>query len=373
MKTTYRVKDWDKHFENHESRKVKRSFWVPIPNRHDGKSYRRIASHPDGVQVFAGWILILEAASKMPERGVLADEDGPLDAEDLASMTGFPAAIFEAAFRVLPEVRIGWLEAVEAKPRRRKSPATSRNLPESPAVPGSSAVELNGTELQDTELQGTEGNSAKAGASAAPDPLTPQHYINRVLREDGLTIKEVTERAQRAGHKLSAGYVHNLRSGAVGNPSVLSIQALAVGLSRPEDEVFSVFRGQQATEKQTQAEFTIWKLAVGKLMTVGMEEQAARSFIGAQCKGYGKKTVADAITTMLAQEPADPKGYLVKVLQNGASNGAGTQNNEFRRTTAAERNNEQLKRNRAVVERLRREGGGDPDEVTGGNLTTIRR
>src|SRR5688572_23919159 len=152
MKPTYRIKDWDKHFENHESRKVKRSYWVPIPNRHDGKSYRRIADHPENVAVFAGWILILEAASKMPVRGVLADEDGPLDAEDLSSMTGFPASIFEAAFRVLPEVRVGWLEAEEVKPRRRKPPATSRNLPESPGVPGNVAVVLQGTELQDKEL-----------------------------------------------------------------------------------------------------------------------------------------------------------------------------------------------------------------------------
>lgn len=159
MKATYRVKDWDKHFENHESRKVKRSYWVPIPNRHDGKSYRRIASHPDGVQVFAAWILILEAASKMPERGVLADEDGPLDAEDLSSMTGFPAAIFEAAFRLLPQDRIGWLEAEEVKPRRRKSPGISRNLPASPGTPGSSAVEQNRTELQGTEGNGTGGEA----------------------------------------------------------------------------------------------------------------------------------------------------------------------------------------------------------------------
>lgn len=180
MKPTYRINDWDKHFENHESRKVKRSYWVPIPNKHDGKSYRRIAAHPEGVAVFAAWILILEAASKMPVRGVLADEDGPLDADDLAAMTGFPAAIFEAAFRLLPEDRVGWLVMDEAKPRRRKSPAISRNLPQSPDTPGSSAVELQGTELQDKELKDTEQNeredSAKAGASAVDEKRRQQNF-----------------------------------------------------------------------------------------------------------------------------------------------------------------------------------------------------
>lgn len=252
MKPTYRVRDWDKHFENHESRKVKRSFWVPIPNRHDGKSYRRIAAHADGVAVFAAWILILEAASKMPERGVLADEDGPLDADDLAAMTGFPSSIFEAAFRLLPEDRVGWLEVQESKPRRRKSPdntlkspAVSRNLPESPGMPGNAAVELNGTELQDKEQKGTE-DSAKAGASAAASPQG--------------------------------------------------------------------------------SDFTIWRLGAGKLMSAsGMEEQAARSLLGGLCKTHGKERVAEVVTKMLAQEPADPKTYLVSILQDRSKNGSNKQ------------------------------------------------
>lgn len=291
MKPTYRVNDWDKHFENHESRKVKRSYWVPIPNKHDGKSYRRIASHPDGVAVFAAWILILEAASKMPVRGVLADEDGPLDADDLSAMTGFPAAIFEAAFRVLPEVRVGWLEVEEAKPRRRKSPGISRNLPESPATPGSSAVELQGTELQDKEPQDREQNEKKDSAKA----------------------------------------------------------------------------GASATDEKHQQDFDIWKLGVGKLMATGTTQQDARSFLGKLRKEHGSEVVSTAVTRMLSTNPVDPKAYLVGILQHGAGNGTNTKNNEFRRTTAAERNNEQLKRNLARVEQLRRQGGGDPNQVEGGD------
>jgi hypothetical protein len=54
-------------------------------------------------------------ASKMPERGLLVDEDGPLDAEDLAVKTGFPASIFHAAFTVLVDRKIGWLERVRGR------------------------------------------------------------------------------------------------------------------------------------------------------------------------------------------------------------------------------------------------------------------
>lgn len=62
-----------------------------------------------------------------------------------------------------------------------------------------------------------------------------------------------------------------------------------------------------------------------------------------------------------------------RAMKNGKSNGTYTQNNELRRTTAAERNNEQLKRNLARVEQLRRQSGGDSNEVESGNRSTALR
>lgn len=135
----YQIRDWDKHFENHESRKVKAVRWVGLPNKHDGKGYRRVAASRDAVPVLAAWTLLLQVASKMPERGVLADEDGPLDSSDLSAMTGFPAEIFEKAFKLLTDKKIGWLETVDA-------PGTSRDLPELPAIPPESALEGKGME-----------------------------------------------------------------------------------------------------------------------------------------------------------------------------------------------------------------------------------
>lgn len=114
----YQVKNWDKHFEIASSRKLKRLFWVAIPNKHDGKGYRRVSVHPRAVELFAAWVLIVEVASKMGDkktgtgRGVLADEDGPLTAEDLAFKTGFPQSIFDLALEVLTSEKIGWLEVV---------------------------------------------------------------------------------------------------------------------------------------------------------------------------------------------------------------------------------------------------------------------
>lgn len=111
--TVYRIREWDKHFENHESRKVKTLAWVPVKNKHDGAGYRRIISLPNGAEVFAAWILMLQIASKMPVRGVLQNEEGPLDSLDMAVMTGLPASIFDSAIEALMHPRVRWLEQCE--------------------------------------------------------------------------------------------------------------------------------------------------------------------------------------------------------------------------------------------------------------------
>jgi hypothetical protein len=78
--------------------------------------------------VFCAFTLMLEVAAKMPARGVLADEEGPLDAEDLADATGFPAEIFAKAFEVLTDdaLKICWLEKRELSGVVGTSPATDR-------------------------------------------------------------------------------------------------------------------------------------------------------------------------------------------------------------------------------------------------------
>lgn len=146
MKPTYRIKDWDLHFENHDSRKITNARWFPMPNKHDGKSFRRLAAHQDGVPVFAAWTLLLEVASKMPVRGVLSDEDGPLDSDDLAAMTGFPPDIFDLAFGLLIHEKVAWLEVEGAK---------RDAVPELPAASRNVALEQNGTEGNGTTKNGS--------------------------------------------------------------------------------------------------------------------------------------------------------------------------------------------------------------------------
>lgn len=136
----YRVRNWAKYFENHESRKLKSLTWLPVPNKHDGRGYRRVVALPNSVQVFCGWCLILEVASKMPTRGVLRDDDGALTASDLAAKTGFPEAVFAAAFQALIRPEIGWLEMVVSN-EAGDSPGIRRSPP-----PQGKGMEEKGTE-----------------------------------------------------------------------------------------------------------------------------------------------------------------------------------------------------------------------------------
>lgn len=108
----YRVVNWDNNFEKAESRRCKNMLWVPIPTKHDGSGFRRVASYHRAGDLFAAWILIVETAAKMPKRGLLYKDGRGLTPKDLHYRTGFPEDIFFMAFEELSKPGIGWLERV---------------------------------------------------------------------------------------------------------------------------------------------------------------------------------------------------------------------------------------------------------------------
>lgn len=74
-------------------------------------------------------------------------------------------------------------------------------------------------------------------------PESLQEYVVRIAREKGLTHLAIAARAKAKDKKLSSGYVSNIMNGYGPNPSVTILQALAVGLDEPEDDVFAAARG----------------------------------------------------------------------------------------------------------------------------------
>lgn len=156
------IKDWDKHFENAQSRKVERLHWVPLPNKHDSVGFRRIAAMRNRAEIFTGWVLLVELASKMPKRGILADSGGtPLSCTEMALMTGFPEALFENAVEALKDPKIGWIEEI---------PSTGSALPVgSQSAP--SSWERGGTEGNRTEQKGREQKRTEESSAEAPTGL----------------------------------------------------------------------------------------------------------------------------------------------------------------------------------------------------------
>jgi len=194
----YAIKDWDKHFENSESRKIKSLTWLPVKNKHDGKGYRRVVAHPKSIQVFCAWNLMIQVASKMPVRGVLRDEDGPITTSDLSFKTGYPEHIFEEAFKVLSDNKVGWLVQV-------KDTENPPVLGDSPDASVDVGIEGNGREQKGTEGNGTE-----------PPPLPPsgekvvakgelQLRAERLMRRKPET--PLTEKERRAFAKNRAAII----------------------------------------------------------------------------------------------------------------------------------------------------------------------
>jgi len=113
----YRIKNWNDNFEVAQSRKCSTMKWVAITNSFDGTGYAEVMADDRFELIFCAWILMVELASKMPVRGVLATKARPLTPKSMAirTRTSKPES-FELALKVLMEPEIDWIEKVEWRP-----------------------------------------------------------------------------------------------------------------------------------------------------------------------------------------------------------------------------------------------------------------
>jgi hypothetical protein len=170
---TYRIKDWEMLYETAETRKLENLRWVPLPNKHDGLGFRRLALQKNRSELLASWVLMLQVASKAKRghRGALVRDGRGLDHEDLALMTGFSAEAFKQALIFFSDSRQGWLvsEGAANQPPA-VPPAESPAAPaDSPAITGESPAEGKG--MEGSERKGMESIPAvPAGAGFDKDP-----------------------------------------------------------------------------------------------------------------------------------------------------------------------------------------------------------
>lgn len=165
MPTLYRIARWNEIYETHETRKLVRLNWVPVPNKHDGLGYRTVAAEKDGAALFGAWNLILQVASKSDRthRGTLIRGDTPLTAASLAIITGFPERLFQRALSYFSQHSIGWLLAEQWQ----------TDLPFSPDAPGDAPENLPD---EGKGREGKEGKEKRQAASPMPLPFSSDSF-----------------------------------------------------------------------------------------------------------------------------------------------------------------------------------------------------
>jgi hypothetical protein len=134
----FRVKNWDKHYENNRSRAIEKTEWLPIPNRLDSEAYVELVMGTNGPALFGVWIALLEAASRCKPRGLLIRENRTAHTpETLSRATRIDAALIEQAIERLTSEDIGWIEKVDIAQALAEMPhygASKRHSGDVPAV-----------------------------------------------------------------------------------------------------------------------------------------------------------------------------------------------------------------------------------------------
>lgn len=198
----YRIRDWNDTYETPESRKLKNTRFVPVPNKHDGKGFRRIQLLPEKVELFCAWNLIVQVASKCPERGVLRDRDGLITPADLALKTGFPEAIFAQAYEFFSSGgKLAWLDPIQEAPGDSWRPP--ENLPRPPensadggkpdftpisAPTGDSPGTSGDFQESPSEGKGIEGKGISKSEPEISRPTPKQEYWDTLVEVCGLEV-----------------------------------------------------------------------------------------------------------------------------------------------------------------------------------------
>lgn len=197
---TYRIRDWQRYFENAQSRKLKRLDWVAIPNKTDGEGYTALVDHPNGAAHLGAWYAIVEAASKQTPRGNLPagighDSGGKSQrisriCQSLGRMSRLPPKVFEEALPRL--VDIGWIEAVQDDQVVTNQQTVRDLVAESANVSGESAnvvaeSAITSAKVVSTgkgiELQGITGNGTTATALLSEQSEFPE-MLSEIRKHD---------------------------------------------------------------------------------------------------------------------------------------------------------------------------------------------
>lgn len=145
---TFRIRNWNAHFENNRTRDMKRMSWVPIPVKLAGDGYTEMIEGKDGPAVYGAWIACVLVAASCDPRGTLLRGNGePHDPQSLSRITRIRTPIIQ---NMLERAQgVGWIEDIAI-------PQEGAGIPQESALSGRK------------ESEGRNSNGHPAGADACP-------------------------------------------------------------------------------------------------------------------------------------------------------------------------------------------------------------
>lgn len=110
----YRIRDWDKIYENNRSRELKTLTWVPIPVKLNGDGYVTLMEHKDGAAIFGAFVAIVELAANCNPRGLLVRGAGiPHSPATIARQTRMGVPLITKTLNTCCSNEINWFEIID--------------------------------------------------------------------------------------------------------------------------------------------------------------------------------------------------------------------------------------------------------------------
>lgn len=214
----WRVRNWNRHFENNRTRELKRMDWVPMPNKHDGDGFTDLMDHANGMAHYGAWALIAQVAAKCDPRGTLlrdyrtrvrdgAESIKAYDFESLARVTRGSVKVFEEAIPRL--ISIGWLEVITISPdgSSELSRTVVRDERQNPAGKCDPSVPFHSVQFPSVPGEGGGGGNPKTEVINSHAILIMTHarvalvYLNE---KAGKHFREIPEHLSRIAARLKS-------------------------------------------------------------------------------------------------------------------------------------------------------------------------
>lgn len=245
------IRNWDKHYENNQTRKLKEMRWVKVPNRHDSMEYADLLDHPHGPAHLGCWLGALQIASKCAERGTLVRSDGtPHTPRSLARISHIDEEWWIEAIPRL--VSIGWLSSQPIVSKGHNSPplkcassafesAPGRHLSGAPSISNSessssSEGESEGEVARPKRKHSPQEQTARDLAKALGSSLNPCRRQIAALRTAGWDLDQIRSAFVLAMPGMApwdwTKAAQSAASGAQGRPGIVTDDELLAATER---------------------------------------------------------------------------------------------------------------------------------------------